>query len=112
MASLAKTRNRMFVKKILPVTFLALLALTFLLQSVSWCAQRKDVLVLHNFHQDHPAIAEFDQGLRDILLANDGYDIRISSEYLDLANFQKVDAYLPDAARYLVMKYSISFLSG
>jgi len=97
----------MFVKKILPVAFLTLLVLAFLLPSVSWGASRKNVLVLHNFHQDHPAIAEFDQGLRDILLQNDRYDIRISSEHLDLASFQKVDAYIPDAASYLVMKYSI-----
>ena len=48
-------------------------------------APRKNVLVIHNFNQDHPAIPRYDRGLFDVLRANERYDVRISSEYLNLA---------------------------
>uniref|UniRef100_I2Q6Q4 diguanylate cyclase n=1 Tax=Desulfovibrio sp. U5L TaxID=596152 RepID=I2Q6Q4_9BACT len=89
------------------VILATLLALALVLPPLSWCAPIKNVLVLHNFNHDYPAIAAYDQGLRDVLQASKRYDFRISTEYLNLPSFEKSPDYLPDTARYLLEKYSI-----
>lgn len=70
-------------------------------------ASRKNVLVLHNYNQDHPAIALYDQGLRQALQAATDYDVRISAEYLNLASLEQEPGYVADTAAYLVRKYSL-----
>jgi diguanylate cyclase (GGDEF)-like protein len=70
-------------------------------------AVRKNVLVLHNFNQDHPAIALYDQGLRQALQAATDYDVRISTEYLNLSGLEQEPGYVADTAAYLVRKYSL-----
>jgi diguanylate cyclase (GGDEF)-like protein len=74
--------------------------------SPSWCAPRKNVLILHNFNQDHPAIADYDRGIIDVLLADDRFDVRTSCEYLNLADFEQDREYIGETAAYLSMKYA------
>jgi diguanylate cyclase (GGDEF)-like protein len=95
----------MKIKRILIPSSLALSVVFFALQTTGWCAPPKRVLVLHNFNQDHPAIARYDEGLREVLQASE-YDIRISNEYLNLASLEHVPGYIPETAAYLAMKYS------
>jgi diguanylate cyclase (GGDEF)-like protein len=71
----------------------------------AWARIRKNVLVLHNYNQDHPAIADFDQGFRETIAASEDLDVRISAEYLNLHAFENLPSYLPETARYLRMKY-------
>ena len=84
-----------------------LFVLSLFLPPPAAAATRRNVLVLHNFNQDHPAIAAYDQGLQEMLVSDARYDIRVSKEFLNLVFFEQSSAYLPDAAAYLVMKYSL-----
>ncbi|WP_428561897.1 MAG: diguanylate cyclase [Solidesulfovibrio sp. DCME] len=68
---------------------------------------RKNVLVLHNFNQDHPAVALYDQGLREAFQARKEYDVRVSAEYLNLSSLEREPGYVADTAAYLAMKYSL-----
>jgi len=88
-----------------PWVVAALLCL-FLCPGVSWGLPRKNVLVLHNLSQDHPAIAAFDHGLLETLRASDRFDVRVAAEYVNVTAFEDVPSYLADTARYLEMKYT------
>lgn len=70
-------------------------------------AARNNVLVLHNFNQDHPAVALYDQGLRETLQAGKEYDVRVSAEYLNLSGLEREPGYVAATAAYLAMKYSL-----
>jgi diguanylate cyclase (GGDEF)-like protein len=72
---------------------------------LSWGLPRKNVLLLHNLNQDHPAVAQFDHGLIETLRANRQFDVRISAEYINVTSFEDVPAYAAETARYLAIKY-------
>ncbi len=72
---------------------------------LAWGKERKNVLVLHNFNQDYPAIAAFDLGLRETFASDARFDVRFLAEYLDLQAYENLPAYQPEAARYLRLKY-------
>lgn len=84
----------------------AVLLVVLASQSASWALPRKNVLVLHNLNQDHPAVAEFDQGLLATFRASDRFDVRVAAEYLNVTAFEAVPSYAQDTARYLEMKYT------
>lgn len=81
------------------------LLVVFACQGVSWGLPRKNVLLLHNLNQDHPAIAEFDLGLRETLLASQRFDVRLSAEYVNMTSLEGMPSYVEETARYLRMKY-------
>ena len=94
-----------------PARFIAAVALAFFLfvlagPALSWGLPRKNVLLLHNLNQDHPAVAQFDHGLIEILRTGTQFDVRISAEYLNVTSFEDVPSYASDTARYLAMKYA------
>lgn len=64
------------------------------------------MLLLHNFNQDHPATAQFDQGLLETLRASRRFDVRVSAEYVNLPSFEALPSYVAETGRYLALKYS------
>ncbi len=73
---------------------------------LAWGKERKNVLVLHNFNQDYPAVAAFDLGLRETFASEARFDVRFFAEYLNLEAYENLPAYQPEAAHYLRLKYS------
>ena len=82
-----------------------LFVLSLFLPPPTVAATRRNVLVLHNFNQDHPAIAAYDRGVQEVLQSDARSDIRVSKEFLNLVAFEQSPSYLPDTAAYLAMKY-------
>ncbi|EKO40540.1 MAG: diguanylate cyclase (GGDEF) domain-containing protein [Solidesulfovibrio magneticus str. Maddingley MBC34] len=73
--------------------------------ATAWGKDLKNLLVLHNYSQDYPAIAAFDQGLRETLATDQHFDVRVWAEYLNFNAFENLPSYLPNTAEYLRFKY-------
>ncbi len=71
----------------------------------AWGKELKNLLVLHNYSQDYPVIAAFDQGLREALATDQDFEVRVWTEYLNLSAFEQLPSYLPKTAEYLRFKY-------
>jgi len=77
------------------------------MRSTALAIPLKKILVIHNYNPDYPAIAQEDEGLREVLLHDTRYRIIMSFEYLNVPYFDDARDYIQDTARYLGMKYSI-----
>lgn len=71
----------------------------------AWGKDLKNLLLLHNYSQDYPAIAAFDLGLREALATDQDFDVRVWAEYLNVGVFENLPSYLPKTAEYLRFKY-------
>ena len=94
------------MKRLYWVVFTSLLALLFV--HPLYAAEPREVkrvLILHSEGLDNPGQQLTEQGIRQVLLANQRFDIRLYIEYLDVSRFFN-PAHAVTMADYLRRKYS------